>query len=376
MPEIAPAGPLDTGWQYARVTDLSGGLYTQLADTVIQDSFTPHARGVVFHSGVAETDDGFDLVDLSTDIDGNEVEGTIQLIIEVNLALGEAAQLILTTATLYIRTFEGLSKVPFVVPPVLANWTTGIETWEEVTNSWGVYSTRGSSIPESIPITWTTKRSQPWSRASDPWNTGIALNGVPDVTPDWTLLVSAAQVVFTNGVDLPFYYDGEVVRWIHGLAPSVPADFVETVHALYSFAARVVTSWNNLLIFLDTTEQERLDEQAIRRRYRVRRSGAGAPAQWMGGIAGKTDLLDLPHNIAGAEPLGQYLIVYREASLIRAEWLGTASQTISFDTVVITDGPLSHRAIAQIDGTHVFVARSGAYVYRGDLFTHTYFYPR
>ena len=88
-----------------------------------------------------------------------------------------------------------------------------------------------------------------------------------------------------------------------------------------------------------------------------------------GGVAGKTDLLDLPHNIVGARVLGQYLIVYRQASLIRAEWIGSARQTISFNTAVLTDGPLSHNAIAQIEDTHVFVARLGTYVYRGDLYT-------
>ena len=50
-------------------------LYTQLADTVIDDRFTPRCQGVVFHSGIVETDDALTSVDLSEDFEGNPIEG-------------------------------------------------------------------------------------------------------------------------------------------------------------------------------------------------------------------------------------------------------------------------------------------------------------
>ena len=162
-------------------------------------------------------------------------KGQVQLVFDVSLAQIGIEQFVLTTSTLYVRGALGFVKATF--------------------------SGGGN----------------------------IALNGSVDIPPDWTLFTSAALVVFTNGVDLPFTYDGDNVEWLKrdanstakGLAP-VPGEMYDAdMHLLQSFSARLVTSWNNLLIFLDTTEQGELDGTAIRRRYRVRRSDAGAPAKWI-----------------------------------------------------------------------------------------------
>ena len=197
----------------------------------------------------------------------------------------------------------------------------------------------------------TTSGLYIYDEDNDRWDSaGIALNGSTNIKADWAPVPSQGWVVITNGVDTPFRYDG---------TNAVTLDSLNTTFT--SFTARYVASWQNLLIFLDTTEA------GVRRKYRVRRSDVGNPNEWEEGLAGRTDLLDSPEDIVGSRPLGPYLIVYRQRSLVRGSWGGQTSATFDFNTRIQADGPLSAHAITALEDTHFFAGQFGIYMYRGGL---------
>ena len=184
------------------------------------------------------------------------------------------------------------------------------------------------------------------------------LKGDPEIRPSYTFMPSNDWLVITNGVDTPFYYDGTEVGFITSLSDTFGA-----------FTARHVLSWNNLLFFIDT------DEGGERKNYRIRRSDVADPTEWEEGLAGFTDLLDARDFVVGAKVLGPYLIIYRQNSLIRGEWIGLAHLLLDFNTVVPIDGPLNAEAIAQIDSTHIYAGRHGVYGYNGSLDVEHISYP-
>ena len=184
------------------------------------------------------------------------------------------------------------------------------------------------------------------------------LNGDAEIRPSFAYMPSNDWLIITNGVDTPFYYDGSTVASLDTLND-----------AFTSFTARHVLGWNNLLFFIDTTEN------GTRRNYRVRRSDIADPTEWETGLAGFTDLLDTRDFVVGARVLGPYLIIYRENSLIRGEWVGQIHLLLDFNTVVPIDGPLNAEAIAQIDSTHIFAGEHGVYGYNGTLDVEHISYP-
>ena len=334
--QVAQQTPADIGqrrWLFSRVSNMAVGLDCNTPDVNLLDAASPNLDAMAFHSEVAETDDAIEVQDLAL------LSGEVQKVFVVDLG-EDRHQLVLTTNFLY-------------------HYPLGV-----------------ASVVMKAPVDADTASTGPF-----------ALNGTTAISPDWTVLSSSRWVVITNGVDTPFYYDGEYADYVPGLdankANAHDLDAVDGSNYLFdSFTARIVASYYNLLFFMDTTEQRQgtdpetsLPYPKIRREYRVRRSDAGDPTRWAGGLSGRTDLLDLPDNIVAARTLGPYLIVYRRRSLIRAEWAGVGASLISFNTVVTIDGPLSHNAVAQIDDVHVFIGLSGVYIYRADAQTQIVSYP-
>ena len=174
---------------------------------------------------------------------------------------------------------------------------------------------------------------------------GFSISGSADILPSWDVMPSADMIVFTNGVDTPFRYDGTDLAEIENLPGA-------------TFTARGVVAWKNHLFFYDTTED------GTRRPYRLRRSDVASPGEWVTGLAGFNDLLDESTAIVKAAVLGVYLILYRAKSIIRADYLAGVP-LIDFEGVISCDGPRVPNAIVATYQYHVFVGMHGVYFYEG-----------
>src|SRR5690606_1436266 len=68
--------------------------------------------------------------------------------------------------------------------------------------------------------------------------------------------------------------------------------------------------------------------------------------------------------IQSAEPLGPYLVIYRERSVVLCTYVG-GSQLFRFDTLAPGIGPVAPRAIVNLGNEHIFLGWDQVYSYQG-----------
>lgn len=172
------------------------------------------------------------------------------------------------------------------------------------------------------------------------------LTGSAGVPVSIEVFPATDYMIFVNGSDAPKKFDGVTVEDLAGM-PTSP------------FTARVVKVFKDHLLFLYTTESGTIHPQ------RVRRSDTGDPEEWSAGNAGYTDLFESEDWIAGAEHLGPYLMIYKERSIIRCEYVGLAEELFSFASVIFGEGARSLDSVVSLGDEHIFFGRANIYRYKG-----------
>lgn len=153
--------------------------------------------------------------------------------------------------------------------------------------------------------------------------------------------------VFTNGVDIVKRYDGTDCVDV----PGMPSGG--------NVVCKAVATYNAALFLFNTVEG------GTHRPQRVRRSNQADPTDWVGGTAGTDELLDEADAILQAANLGPYLVVYRDNSVARGEFIGAGGVNYDFKTVVTEDGAISTQSVVNMDTYHIFVGNKNVYEYRG-----------
>lgn len=176
-----------------------------------------------------------------------------------------------------------------------------------------------------------------------------SLHGSDDLACILITAPSDDWLIFTNGVDVVQRYDGTDCIPIPGLPAS--GNCVATSIALY----------NNALFLIGTIEGGTAYPQ------RVRRSEIGVLTTWSGGTSGYDDLLDTADYLIAAEPLGPYLVVYKERTIYRAQFVNAGGKYYAFDAVVKGEGLAAYQGIVDMGDFHVFIGNSNIYEYRGDF---------
>ena len=177
-------------------------------------------------------------------------------------------------------------------------------------------------------------------------NQALALTGDLDNPVSFVTMPAVDYFIFTNYNDPVKYYDGQKCVTLPGLPTG-------------NDRCRAVALFNNYLFLLSTIEGGQAYPQ------RVRWSDTGDPTTWTSGNAGFVDLYDSEDFITAAAPLGPYLMIYRERSIIRCEYLGATEQLFSFEQVIAGEGAMSVDSIADMGDMHLFVGNSNVYRYTG-----------
>lgn len=289
------------------VNDLSGGLVSSIPENRLPDRYSPFLDGVTLHNGRVETDYG-----IGTELPNTEDPGGVS-----------------DTANGYKYFFS-------------------VETPERGVENFLL--TDKAFFKEQSNNTWSRVQHKDGSST-------LTLSGTRNLIPDWTVIPATGWVVVTNGVDAPFRYDGTNVSPLVGLTRTE-----DGINALFNtFTANRVVHWNNLLIFLSTTED------GTHYGFRLRYSDAGNPNAWSSGVAGFNDILDQHDPIVTAKIIGPYLAIYRRHSIVRCEWVGESTQLLSLEVSLSVDGPPVPTLVAQLYDRHIFVGVHGAYFYLGGL---------
>ncbi len=353
---ITVTATLDDGWLYSQIESVLGGLNTSRLEDLIEDDESPDLLNVFLERGKVRQDTGYTTF-------AGVVLGNPRASIRFQRTSGVIEQLLLTDATFY--TFNS----SLTAWELLSNGTSttisvneaGGQTVLSVTSETGFtvgapigirlndgtqhVTTVVSTAAGEITITTALPSA---SDAGKVVLEGADLSGDADIMPDWTPVPVNDWLVFTNGVDTPQRYDGSTVADVPGL-----------IAAFTTFTAKTCTSWKNMLIFGNTAENGTAFP------YRVRRSEIADPSVWTGTNPGKTDLLDTGDHVVAVRVLGPNLIVYREESIARGEYVGAADLLVDFNTVSEEEGLLGLRGVINLGEFHIFVGTRNVYRYEG-----------
>lgn len=178
---------------------------------------------------------------------------------------------------------------------------------------------------------------------------GILLSGSEDkqvfsVTVPWN-----DELVFTNGLDAPQYYDPltSLVQIVQNL-PSAGDTICQSI-----------VLFDSSLILIRTTEGGSNFNQ------RLRWSDRADYTEWVTGESGFIDLLDSSDDVRQARKLGPYLVVYRSNSIVRGTAVNSATKRFQWDTMVTAQGIISSGGYADVGDEHLVVGQNKIYKYKG-----------
>lgn len=209
------------------------------------------------------------------------------------------------------------------------------------------HRTTVSSIPDGTHITMSD--AIPGGRTSPNGAAvvrAVVLNGTLDKHISMDTVASHDWFVFTNGVDRPKRWDGTDCVDI----PNLPSGGNTICLAL-----RV---YNQALFLMNTVEGGTAFPQ------RARRSDIGDPTNWTTGTAGFDDLYDDSDFILAGEVLGPYLVIYRERSIERGEFIGAGGLNYNFQSMIKGEGVSSQNGIVDMGDYHILLGNANIYEYR------------
>lgn len=175
----------------------------------------------------------------------------------------------------------------------------------------------------------------------------VDLNGISDDQVSIVVLPAFDYMIFTNGQDNVKLYDGSTVEDV----PNLPSSG--------NTKCKVVAVYENHLLLVHTIEGGTAYPQ------RVRWSDTADPTEWAAGNAGFNDLYDSEDFCTAAVALGPYMMIYKERSIVRMEFVGATDRLFNFDSVVSGEGAVSLDAVVDIGTEHIFVGNSNIYRYKG-----------
>lgn len=293
---------------------------------------------------------------------------------------GADEKLIFGTATDLYAYNPGTGLPEFITPvytyqaPNGLTWSTGSTT---VTANGSVnFVTQGVKpgdwiIFSTVPANYKDPFNTTWRQVVTVSSTTLTLNAVPtssgtngDATIRRTFSdVTAGEWSFdtfvndgTSGQDLWFATNGiePVVTW-NG------SDNTVTLHPELGFTCKVLTTYTNMMIYGNVTQSGDLLPTTIINSdiglpLNAGATGTGLSEQFV--VHSNTD------EIMNMIPLGDYLIIYSERTIVPAQFVGDPL-IFMFRVALSGVGPISGNAIADFGDFHEFLGSDAGYLFDG-----------
>lgn len=343
-------------WEYKFVHDLTLGLNSTILDNMLEDGESSNAKNIFFSKRIINVDTGYNTF-------GSVIRGNPRLDFQFFKTDGTSELLLVTDATLYIWSASEWQYISDSISTTTSNDEVAGQTVIEVPSTVGFtaadnigialdngtqHRTTIASISAGVSI--TIDDAIPTGR-----NTGVGavvlkavdLTGTLDIQVSTVVLPSHNWFVFTNGVDNVKRYNGTDCTDV----PNLPSSG--------NTQCRLVGVFNNHLVLAHTTEG------GTRYPQRVRRANTGDPTDWTTGVAGYNDLYDNEDWLIAIQYLGPYMILYRERSIVRTEYVGSTDLLFNFETVIVGEGALSQDSVIDLGDYHIFIGNANVYEYRG-----------
>jgi hypothetical protein len=344
-------------WQSVSVDAFIGGLNTAQRSEMLANDELVTCNNVVLRQGKVQVDTGYQLF-------GTAVRGSPQTDYQYFSRTGISALILITTETVYI--FNSAASewqyIPGTVHTTVSTQANAGATSIVVASISGFVNGQHVGIKLDNGVQHQTTIS-----GTPSGNTIVILDAIPTgryapvnasavaaitLTGDLDSQVSVVPVpsndwlVFTNGLNLPMYFDGTYCLTL----PNLPANFE---------SCKAVIEYNSSLFMLNTVEA------GLNFPQRVRRTDIGDPTNWSTNLAGYDDLYDGVDIILGGELMGPYLIIYRERSIVRGSYVNTGGKIYQWDTTLEGEGVVSTQAVVNLNAKHILFANAGIFSYTG-----------
>jgi len=347
----------DTDWQDQTIPALVDGFTTEFRPDVIKDGNLTRADNVFYDKAWVKVDTGFATFQ-------GTVEGIPRLTYQFFKTNGTSELILITDATVYKQVSDTWHYVAGLGNTTAASGEPAEEDEIDVVDETGfsvddligiilddgtqhqttctAVAANTVTIDDAIPAGRTVPLG--YAVVAAPNLSGVATDQISIATlpgQDW--------VVFANGQDNVQRYDGTDCIDV----PNLPSSG--------NTQCKVVALFHNHLLLINTAEGGTAYPQ------RIRWSDTGDPENWTTGNASYVDLLDSEDFLTAASPLGPHMILYKDRSIIRQEYVGEADRLFNFETMVQGEGALAQDAVSNLGDFHLFVGQSNIYKYRGSF---------
>lgn len=368
---IAQAAP-PQDWKRIRIPLLDGGMRTDKDGQDLQPNESPFIQNLALIGNKLIVDTGY--VELGTFTNGATFIGTPQLFYQVFNPDGTAAELLITTATVYQLVLSTnlwelmpanafyTSTAPVSTGGSSINLTSatglaindylglpmdnGQQLQVKITNIVGTAISFNPAVPagRSVPISSSIVHAYNLAGSLDNQIAATAFAG-----KNWT--------IFSNSTDPLFYYDGAFIKSL-----VTGSDLPVGTSAIW------LTTFHESLILAGTLENGQEFPQRVRvsdigNPQSFKPASAGGP---LTSIAAIYDLVDTEDFIHSAAILGPYLILYRETTIMRATYLGVLNNLLLWEYMAYGEGVRSQGAVNELGSTHEIVGNGGIYSYEAD----------
>jgi hypothetical protein len=348
----------DDGWETKLFEKLTGGIDYSVRTDGLKDEEATIANNVIFYNDQVRVDTGYTKF-------AQTVIGSPRAVYQLYYKDGSSELLLVTNSTLYILAASEWQYVSSGVDTTASVGEAAGSTAIDVTDTAGFTATsligiildNGtqhrsviSSITPGAPGVLNIAAGIPGGRTVAIGALvvqAVALSGTLDKAISLVTLPFNDWLVFTNGIDKVKRYNGTDCIDV----PNLPS--------AGNTVCRIVQLFNNYLLLINTIEGGTAHPQ------RVRRCDTSDPTNWSTGNAGLDDLYGSEDFIVGAEDLGPYLVLYRERSIVRMEFVGTVDLLFNYDDVISGEGTFSQDLIVNLGDYHIFFGNANVYEYRG-----------
>lgn len=358
--------------QKTRVPLLDGGMRTDKTGHDLALNESPLITNLTLIANRLVVDTGY--AGFGTLLSGGSFVGTVQVFYQVFNPDGTAVDLLITTKTVYSLNvgfgewdlvpsgafYTSTMPVPTNGSSINLSSTTGLAAGDQL----GLPCETGEQIQVTITgVGGTNVTFQP--AIPSPHNIPVSseivhaynLNGALDQQVAASAFAAKNWVIFSNGVDPLFYFDG---TFLHNLVTGS------------DLPANTTCSW--LTVFHESLVLIATEENGQELPQRVRVSDIGNPQSFkpaaFGGpatsIAAIYDLVDTEDFIKNGSILGPYLILYRETTIMRGTYLGLLNNLIFWEYMIYGEGVRSQGSVAELGSSHEIVGNGGIYEFTGD----------
>lgn len=355
MPSVLKLPENDEGWEYNFIPKFTGGLNVSVRTEDIETDQLIIAQNMRFEKNQTLIDYGYKKF-------GGVVRGNARATFQFFKTDGTSLLTAITNSTFYIwrsvvsqwvyvsdgnsttlTAGEPTAEVNMVVASI-AGFSNGDFVAVELDDG-SQHQTTVNGVPAGSTIVIATGLPSA-AAAGKVLLKAVDLAGSDSIPVSIDVYAPSDLMIFVNGVDTPKQFNGLTIVDVPGLPGT-------------TFTAFAIAVFKDHVIFFRTVEDGTAHPQ------RERHSDTGDPGNWTTGNAGFTDLVESEDFIVTANKLGPYLIVYKERSIIRVEFVGLSTELFTFTTAISGEGAQSVDSVVDLGDEHLIFGNSNIYSYKG-----------